>query len=158
MAPVRVLGPVFLPMLLLAVALGLSIAGDSEPSGFGEPSTGLVPGATTVTGWHEGARLVPAGFGPGDGGHGSPEALVDAMVADARRAEPEAAPWISGSIVSERPNAASARVYVPLPEYPDGWVAGELLLELAPGSDGWHVTDAHVRFHCRDAVRDSLCA
>jgi hypothetical protein len=156
LVPVRVLGPVLVPVLLLMVVIWHSVARDAEPSGLGEPATGLVPGATTVTAWQQDESLLPAGFGPGDPGHVSPQALVDTMIADARRA-PDAEPWIRGTIVPEGAGAADARVYLPLPEYPDAWVAAEWLLELTLKSDGWHVDEAHVRFHCRRAVRDSLC-
>lgn len=156
MAPVSVLLPVLVPVLLLAVVMAYSFARDAEPSGFGEPGTGLVPGAATVTSWQPDPSLVPPGFGPRDPGHASPQALVDAMVADARQAA-DAKPWITGTLLSESAHAATARVYLPLPEYPGGWVAAELLLELTMESDGWHVADAHVRFHCEQAVRGSLC-
>jgi hypothetical protein len=156
-APVPVLGPVVVPVLLLAAVLGYSVARDAEPSGLGEPATGLVPGATTVTEWEQDASLVPAGFGPRDPGHASPRALVDAMVADAGRAA-DGQPWITGAIVAEEEDAARARVYLPTPEYPDTFVAAELLLEVALEPDGWHVDDAHVRFHCRRTVRNGLCA
>lgn len=149
--------PVLVPALLLAIVFAFSIARDAEPSGFGEPATGLVPGAATVTGWHPwDVSLVPAGFGPRDPGHASPQALVDTMVADARQAA-DGEPWITGTIVSEGADAANARVYLPLPEYSEASVAAELLLELTLKSDGWHVDDAYVRLHCQRAVRDSLC-
>ena len=156
LVPVRVFGPVLVPVLLLVVVMAYSLARDAEPSGFGEPATGLVPGASTVTGWQPGTSLLPAGFGSSDPGHASPQELVDTMVADARQA-PDAEPWVTGTIVSEGADAADARVYLPLPEYPEAWVAAELFLELTLESDGWHVDDAHVRFHCQRTVRDSLC-
>lgn len=156
LAPLPVLVPVLVPVLLLVAVMAYSFARDAEPSGFGEPATGLVPGAATVTGWQQDASLVPAGYGPGDPGHASPQALVDTMVADARQAA-DAEPWITGTLVSESADAATARVYLPLPEYPDAWVAAELFLELTMESDGWRVADAHVRFHCQQAVRGSLC-
>ena len=155
-APVHVLGPVLVPVLLAVVVMGIALAQDAEPSGFGEPATGLVPGASTVTGWQPDASLVPGGFGPRDPAHDSPRALVDTMVAHARRAS-EGEAWIAGTIVSERADTANARIYLPLPDYPDGWVAAELLLELALESDGWRVDDAHVRFHCQRAARGTLC-
>lgn len=36
--------PVLGPVLLLGIALAITIARDAEPGGYGEPSTGLVPG------------------------------------------------------------------------------------------------------------------
>lgn len=155
LAPVHVLGPVLLPVLLAVVVMGLALAQDAEPSGF-EPATGLVPGASAVTGWQQDASLVPAGYGPRDPGHDSPQALVDTMVAHARSASDGEA-WITGTIVSQRADTATARVYLPLADYPDGWIAEELLLELALESDGWRVDDAHVRFHCQRTARGSLC-
>ena len=150
--------PVLVPVLLLAVALAFSIARDAEPGGFGEPSTGLVPGAVTVTDWHRGdTSLVPAGFGRPDPGHASPQALVDTMVEHAKQAA-DGEPWITGTImVDEGADAARARVYLPLPGFSEATVAVEQLLDLALKSDGWYVDDAHVRFHCRRAVRDSFC-
>ena len=156
LAPVRVFGPVLVPVLLLVIVMGYALARDAEPTGVGEPATGLVPGAATVTAWQRDASLVPAGFGPSDPGHASPRALVDTMVADARQAA-DAEPWITGTVVSEGTDAADARVYLPLPEYPESWVAAELFLELTLEADGWHVDAAHVRFHCQRTVRDSLC-
>lgn len=157
LAPVPVLVPVLLPVLLLAVVLAFSLARDAEPSGFGEPPTGLVPGAVTVTGWHRwDVSLVPAGFGPRDPGHTSPQALVDTMVAGARQAA-GGETWITGTIISDGADAAKARVYLPLPGSSEASVAAELLLELALKSDGWYVDDAHARFHCRRAVRGSFC-
>jgi hypothetical protein len=150
--------PVLVPLLLLAVALAFSLARDAEPAGFGEPSTGLVPGAVTVTGWHQGdTSLVPAGFGRPDPAHASPQALVDAMVAQAKQAA-DGEPWITGTIISaEGADEARARVYLPLPGYSEATVASEQLLHLALKSDGWYVDDANVRFHCRRAVRHSFC-
>jgi hypothetical protein len=152
-----VLVPIVVPVLLFAGVLAFSLARDAVPGGSGEPSTGLVPGAVTVTEWHRwDASLVPAGFGRGDPGHPSPQALVDAMVADARRPG-DAEPWITGTIVSEDPDAAKARIYLPLPAYSKAFVAVEQLLELSLKDDGWYVEDADVRFHCRRAVRDGFC-
>ena len=150
-------GPLLVPVLILAVVFVYAVSRDGEPAGFGAPATGLVPGAATVTGWQQDLSLVPAGFGLDDPGHASPRALVESMVADARRAA-EAATWIAGTIVSEGHDAANARVYLPLPDYPEAWVAAELLLELTRQPDGWHVGDAHVRFHCQHTVRGALCA
>lgn len=152
-----VLVPLLVPVLLFVGVLAFFLASDAEPGGLGEPTTGLVPGAVTVTGWHRWqVSLVPAGFGRGDAGHASPQALVDAMVADARHAA-GGEPWIAGTILSQDADAAKARVYLPLPEYSEAFVAAEQLLELAVKSDGWYVEDADVRFHCRRAVRDSFC-
>lgn len=149
--------PLIVPVLLLVGVLAYSISRDAEPGGLGEPSTGLVPGAVTVTGWHQADRsLVPDGFGRGDPGHASPEALIDAMVAQARQAA-DGAPWISGSILSEDADAARAKVYLPLPDLSAAFVAGEQVLELAVKSDGWYVDDANIRFHCRRAVREGVC-
>ena len=150
-----VIVPVIVPVLLLVLVFGLAVVRDMAPSGLPEPATGLVPGAAAVTGWQQDDSLVPAGFGAGDPGRSSPQALVDAMVADARAGAPEQ--WISGTIVTDEMDAAKARVYLPLPEDDDGYVAAELLLELVREPDGWHVGDAHVRFHCRRQVRSSLC-
>ena len=153
----RTFVPVLVPVLLLAVALAFSIARDAEPAGFGEPSTGLVPGAVTVTDWHRGdTSLVPAGFGRPDPGHASPQALVDTMVARAKQAA-DGEPWIAGTIIAEGADAARARVYLPLPGYSEATVAAEQLLDLALKSDGWYVDDANVRFHCRRAARHSFC-
>ena len=111
----------------------------------------------TVTGWHRfDTSLVPAGFGRGDPGHASPQSLVDTMVADARQAA-DGEPWITGTVVSEGADTAKARVYLPLPESSEVTAATELLLELTAKPDGWHVDTANVRFHCRRAVRDSVC-
>lgn len=149
--------PLIVPVLLFAGVLWFSIARDAEPGGLGEPATGLVPGAVTVSGWHRWqTSFVPDGFGRGDAGHATPQSLVDAMVADAREAA-DGEPWIAGTIVSEDADAAKVRVYLPLPEYSEAFVAAEQLLELALKSDGWYVDDADVRFHCRRAVRDSFC-
>ena len=149
--------PVLVPVLLLAIALALSIAGDAEPAGFGEPSTGLVPGAVTVTNWHRSdTSLVPEGFGRSDPGHASPQALVDTIVARAKQAA-DGEPWITGTIIVDEGAAARARVYLPLPGYSEASVATEQLLDLTLKSDGWYVADAHVRFHCRRTVRDSFC-
>jgi hypothetical protein len=152
-----VFGPVLVPALLLVAVLAFSIGRDAEPRGLGEPPSGLVPGAVTVTDWHRGdTSLVPAGFGRGDPGHASPEALVDTMATDARRAAGGAS-WITGTVVSERADLATARVYVPLPGDSDVTVAAELMLELVTKPDGWYVDDANVRFHCARAVRLTLC-
>lgn len=149
--------PVLVPVLLLVGVLAFSVSRDAEPGGFGEPTTGLVPGAVTVTGWHRwDTSLVPDGFGRPDPGHASPQALIDAMVVAARQAA-GGEPWITGTIVSGTDDVAKARVYLPLPEFSAAFVAAEQLLELALKSDGWYVDDADVRFHCRRAVRDALC-
>jgi hypothetical protein len=149
--------PLLVPGLLFAAVFAYFIARDAEPRGLGEPATGLVPGAVTVTGWHRwDTSLVPDGFGQADPGHTSPQALVDAMVADARHTA-DGEPWITGTIVSEEADEAKARVYLPLPGYSEAFVAAEQLLELSLKSDGWYVDDADVRFHCRRAVRDSFC-
>ena len=149
--------PLIVPVLLLVGVLAWSIARDSEPGGLGEPSTGLVPGAVTVTGWHQAdVSLVPDGFGRGDPGHASPRALIDAMVAEARQAA-DGEPWITGTILSEDADVARAKVYLPLPDLSTAFVAGEQVLELAVKSDGWYVDDANIRFHCRRAVREGVC-
>lgn len=149
--------PLVVPLLLLAGVLAWSVARDAEPGGLGEPATGLVPGAVTVTGWHQAdVSFVPDGFGRGDPGHASPQALIDTMVAEARRAAGGAS-WITGTILSERTGAARAKVYLPLPDLSAAFVAGEQVLELAVKSDGWYVDDANIRFHCRRAVRDAVC-
>lgn len=149
--------PLIVPVLLLAIVLAWSIARDAEPGGVGEPATGLVPGAVTVTGWHQhDLSLVPEGFRHGDPGHASPQALIDAMVAEARQAA-DAAPWITGTILSDGADVARARVYLPLPDVSAGFVAVEQVLELARKADGWYVGDASVRFHCRRAVRGAVC-
>lgn len=149
--------PLIVPVLLLVGVLAWSVARDSEPGGLGEPETGLVPGAVTVTGWHQAdVSLVPDGFGRGDPGHASPQALIDAMVAEARQAA-GGAPWIGGEILSEDGDAARAKVYLPLPDLSAAFVAGEQVLELAVKSDGWYVEDANIRFHCRRAVREGVC-
>lgn len=149
--------PVLVPVLLLVGVFAYSVARDAEPRGFGEPPTGLVPGAVTVTGWHRwDTSLVPDGFGRPDPGHASPQALVDTMVGAARQAA-DGEPWITGTIVAEGDDAAKVRVYLPLPGYSEAFVAAEQLLELALKSDGWYVDDADVRFHCRRTVRDSFC-
>jgi hypothetical protein len=155
---VGVFGPVVLPVLLLVALYAYTMAQDAEPGGVGEPSTGLVPGAVTATGWHRfDTSFVPDGFGRGDPGHDSPQALVDTMATEARRAADGAA-WISGSVVSQGVDTAKVRVYLPLPEVSNATVAAEMLLELAVKSDGWYVDDADVRFHCRRAVRGgALC-
>lgn len=150
-------GPVVVPVLLLVAMYAYTMARDADPGGMGEPSTGLVPGAVTVTGWHRfETSLVPEGFGRGDPGHASPQALLDTMVADARDAADDE-PWIAGAVLSEETDTARARVYVPLPDSSDVTVATEMVLELAVKSDGWYVADADVRFHCRRAVRASVC-
>lgn len=152
-----VLVPLIVPVLLFVGVLAFFLARDADPGGLGEPSTGLVPGAVTVTGWHRfETSLVPAGFGRGNAGHASPQALVDAMVAEARQAA-NGEPWITGTIVSEDGDVAKARIYLPLPDHSQAFVAAEQLLELAQKSDGWYVEDADVRFHCRRAVRQSFC-
>ncbi len=149
--------PVLVPLLLFAVVLAFSIARDAEPRGLGEPATGLVPGAVTVTEWHRrDTSLVPDGFGRRDPGNPSPQVLVDAMVAGARQAA-GGETWIAGTIVSEDADAAMARVYLPLAGHSEAYVAAEQLLKLSQKSDGWYVADADVRFHCRRAVRDSFC-
>lgn len=149
--------PLVVPVLLLAGVLGWSIARDSEPGGFGEPETGLVPDAVTVTGWHQAdVSLVPDGFGRGDPGHASPGALIDAMVAETRQAA-DGASWVTGTVLSEDDDAARAKVYLPLPDLSAAFVAGEQILELAVKSDGWYVEDANIRFHCRRAVREGVC-
>lgn len=146
-----------MPVLLLAGVLGWSIARDSEPGGLGEPESGLVPGAVTVTAWHQAdVSLVPEGYGRGDAGHASPQELIDAMVAEARQAAADA-PWITGTVLSEDADAARVKVYLPLPELSAAFVAGEQVLELAVKSDGWYVEDANIRFHCRRAVRQGVC-
>ena len=155
------IGPVFVPLvvpvLLLVGVYAWSVARDAEPGGFGEPPTGLVPGAVTVTGWHQAdVSLVPDGFGRGDPGHPSPRALIDTMVAEGREAADGEA-WITGAIVSEDVDEARARVYLPLPDFSAAFVAAEQLLELAVKADGWYVDDSNVRFHCRRAVRDAVC-
>lgn len=149
--------PLVVPVLLLAGVFAWSLARDAEPGGLGEPETGLVPGAVTVTGWHQAdVSLVPDGFGRGDPGHASPRALIYAMVAEARQAA-DGETWITGTILSEDADVARARVYLPLPDFSAAFVAGEQVLELAVKSDGWYVDDANVRFHCRRAVRDAIC-
>jgi hypothetical protein len=149
--------PLVVPVLLLAGVLAWSVARDAEPGGLGEPATGLVPGAVTVTGWHQAdVSFVPDGFGRGDPGHASPRALIDTMVAEARQAA-DGEPWITGAILSEDADVARARVYLPLPDFSAAFVAAEQVLELAVKSDGWYVDDANVRFHCRRAVRDAVC-
>lgn len=149
--------PVIVPVLLLAGAFAFSVARDAEPRGLGEPATGLVPGAVTVTEWHRwDTSLVPDGFGQPDPGHASPQTLVDSMVVAARQTA-DGEPWITGSIISESADAAKARVYLPLPGHSEAFIAAEQVLELALKSDGWYVDDADVRFHCRRAVRDSFC-
>lgn len=149
--------PLVVPVLLLVGVFAWSVARDSDPGGYGEPETGLVPGAVTVTGWHQAdTSLVPDGFGRGDPGHASPRALIDAMVADAREAV-DGASWITGAILSEDADAARARVYLPLPDFSAAFVAAEQVLELARKSDGWYVEDSNIRFHCRRAVRDAVC-
>lgn len=155
-AAVSFVVPILVPILLLGVGLFYFIGRDAEPGGLGEPETGLVPGAVTVTGWHRAdTSLVPVGFGLGDPGHATPAALVDTMVAEARQAADGEA-WIAGSIISEDADAATVRVYLPLPQ-DSATIAAEHLLELAPKADGWYVANGHVRFHCRRAVRDSFC-
>lgn len=149
--------PLVVPVLLLAGVFAWSVARDAEPGGLGEPETGLVPGAVTVTGWHQAdTSFVPDGFGRGDPGHASPRELIDTMVAEARQAA-DGAQWITGTILSEEADAARARVYLPLPDLSVAFVAGEQVLELALKSDGWYVEDSNVRFHCRRAVRDAVC-
>lgn len=149
--------PLVVPLLLLVGVFAWSVARDAEPGGLGEPATGLVPGAVTVTGWHQAdVSLVPDGFGRGDPGHPSPRALIDALVATARQAA-GGEPWITGTILSEDADVARARVYLPLPELSAAFVAGEQVLELAVKSDGWYVDDANIRFHCRRAVRQGVC-
>jgi hypothetical protein len=153
--------PLVLPLLLLAGVLAWSLARDADPGGLGEPETGLVPGAVTVTGWHQAdVSLVPDGFGRGDPGHASPRALIDTMIAQARQAA-DGAQWITGEILSEDADAARpsarARVYLPLPDFSTAFVAAEQVLELAVKSDGWYVDDSNVRFHCSRAVRDAVC-
>lgn len=158
-APVVV--PLVVPLLVLAGVLAWSVDRDSEPGGLGEPETGLVPGAVTVTGWHQAdTSLVPDGFGRGDPGHASPRDLIDAMVAEVRQAA-DGLEWVTGEILSEDADAARprarARVYLPLPDFSTAFVAAEQVLELAVKSDGWYVDDSNVRFHCRRAVRDGVC-
>lgn len=149
--------PLVVPVLLLEGVFSWSVARDAEPEGLGEPTTGLVPGAVTVTGWHQAdISLVPDGFGQGDPGHESPRALIETMVAEARQAA-DGEPWITGAIVSEDAGVARGRVYLPLPDFSAAYVAAEQLLELALKADGWYVDDANVRFHCRRAVRDAVC-
>ena len=149
--------PIVVPVILLAGVYAWSVARDAEPGGLGEPESGLVPGAVTVTGWHQAdVSLVPDGFGRGDPGHASPRALLDTMVAEARQAA-GGATWITGTILSEDDDVARAKVYLPLPDLSAAFVAGEQVLELAVKSDGWYVADANVRFHCRRAVRAAVC-
>ncbi len=149
--------PVLFPVLVLVVVLAFSLAADAEPGGLGEPATGLVPGAVTVSGWHRwDTSLVPDGFGPADPGHASPQALIDAMVAGAGQTA-SGETWITGAILSEDADAAKVRVYLPIPGFSEAYVAAEQLLTLSLKADGWYVDDADVRFHCRRAVRDSFC-
>jgi hypothetical protein len=152
-----VIAPLIVPVLLLAGVLAWSIDRDSDPGGVGEPETGLVPGAVTASGWHQAdVSLVPDGFGRGDPGYASPQALVDAMVAQAREAAGDAS-WITGEVLSEDGDMARAKVYLPLLDRSVAFVAGEQVLELAVKSDGWYVEDANIRFHCRRAVREGVC-
>jgi hypothetical protein len=152
-----ILVPLLVPVLVFVGVLAFFLARDADPGGLGEPPSGLVPGAVTVTGWHRGdVSFVPDGFGRGDPGHSSAEALVRTMVEDARQAA-DGASWITGTIVSADDDVATARVYLPLPDNSAAFVAGEQLLELAVKSDGWYVADANVRFHCRRAVRQGVC-
>ena len=149
--------PLVVPVLLLAGVFAWSVARDAEPGGLGEPATGLVPGAVTVSGWHQAdVSFVPPGFGRGDPGHASARGLIDTMVAEARQAA-DGEPWITGTILSEDADMARARVYLPLPDFSAAFVAAEQVLELAMKSDGWYVDDANVRFHCRRAVRQAVC-
>lgn len=154
---VPVIVPLVVPVLLLVGVFAWSVARDAEPGGLGEPATGLVPGAVTVSGWHQAdVSLVPPGFGRGDPGHASAQALIDTMVAEARQAADDE-PWITGTILSEGADVARARVYLPLPQFSAAFVAAEQVLELAVKSDGWYVDDSNVRFHCRRAVRQGVC-
>ncbi len=149
--------PVLVPVLIAVAMLAVFVDQDSEPGGLGEPPSGLVPGAVTVTGWHrQDTSLVPDGFGRPDPGHGSPQALVDSMVAAARQAAGGES-WISGSIISADADAAKARIYLPVIGHSEAFVAAEHVMELSLKADGWYVDDANVRFHCRRAVRDSFC-
>lgn len=149
--------PIIVPVLLLVGVFAWSVARDSEPGGLGEPETGLVPGAVTVSGWHQAdVSLVPDGYGRGDPGYATPQALVDAMVAEAKQAVGNE-PWIRGEVLSEDGDMARAKVYLPLPDRSVAFVAGEQVLELAVKSDGWYVEDANIRFHCRRAVREGVC-
>jgi hypothetical protein len=154
---VPVIVPLVVSVLLLVGVFAWSVARDAEPGGLGEPATGLVPGAVTVSGWHQAdVSLVPPGFGRGDPGHASPQDLIDTMVAEARQAADDE-PWITGTILSEGADVARARVYLPLPQFSAAFVAAEQVLELAVKSDGWYVDDSNVRFHCRRAVRQGVC-
>lgn len=149
--------PLLVPVILFVGVLAFFLARDADPGGLGEPPSGLVPGAVTVTGWHQGdVSFVPDGFGRGDPGHSSAGELIQTMVEDARQAA-DAASWITGTIVSEDDDVATARVYLPLPDNSTAFVAAEQLLELSVKSDGWYVDDANVRFHCRRAVRQGVC-
>ena len=144
-------------MLLFVGLLVWTIDRDSDPGGVGEPSTGLIPGAVTASGWHRSdTSFLPDGFGFGDPGFATPEALIDTMTTDARSAA-DAASWIRGEILTQDDDAAKARVYLPLPEHARSTAGAELLLEMSVKDDGWYVEDADVRFHCRRAVRDGLC-
>jgi hypothetical protein len=154
-APVHLLLTVLVPMLLAAVVLGLLVARDAEPSGFGEPATGLVPGAATVTAWDRDRTLLPDGFGLArDPGRDAPQALVDALIASV--AYGDAPPWVRGWIVSEDEDRATARVIVPAPAARDHYIATEFHLRLANSPSGWRVRGTHVRFHCRNDVRDTF--
>lgn len=139
---------------LVLVSLLAACQPTAEPSTPGEP--GLLPGAVAATGWRDGLALVPAGFGPDDRGHASPDAIVSAMVARIREVgEPE--PWVRGEVVEEHADVATASVFVPLPGFEDTTVGAELRLALRRDGDGWRVADAEMRFHCRVSVRGSLC-
>lgn len=154
-APVPVLLPLLVPVLLLVVVLGFYAVRDTSPSAL-EPASGLVPGASAMTGWQLDDSLLPSSFGPGDPAHASPQALANAIVARTTQVgDPE--PWIGGTIVDEDSDTADARIFLPLPELGDAYVAAEFFLELTRASDGWRIDDTHVRLHCRREVRDSLC-
>lgn len=148
------IAPVHGVRALVLVSLLVACQPTAEPSTPGEP--GLLPGAVAATGWHDGLDLVPAGFGPDDEAHASPEGIVSAMVARIREVgEPE--PWVRGEVVQADADVATASVFVPLPGFEETTVGIELRLALRRDGDGWRVADADMRFHCRVSVRGSLC-
>jgi hypothetical protein len=104
---------------------------------------------------------IPEGFAAGQSGYATPGELVVALAAELGADGLGQDAWeIAARVLHEDPGADTALGAVLVWGFADDSVGGStLLLSLARGDGGWHVTQAHQRAECRRGVtEDGLCS
>jgi hypothetical protein len=144
-----------LPAVVIVICgLAACAAPDASP---GLRQAPPFPGSAGATDWTEGSET-PTGYGPDGVGFESPQALVDAIVAEFQPQVADRRLVLTGYLLGEDGQGGAIAVLYALGGVEDSTAGDEVQLSMRPADDGrWRIVAYRSRTHCRRAVEDGAC-